>query len=397
MKRVLIFAAHFHPYKGGLENFALDLGTLLAKKNIQVDVFTYNLDNLKDYETYKGINIIRFPCKSILGQTYTLPKFNKKYSEMLKTLLKNDYDAVFTNTRFFTTSFLGMRYAKKMKKRNENVENKSKKSNKSNKKPKFIHIEHGNVHVIHANPIVTFIAWLYDQTAGRMIFSASDLTVGISNPCSNFAKKLGAKKTMTIYNSIDTKAFKKTNNKTNIALRNKIGALKNDFIIINGIGRLIYAKGLQDTMNAVKGLNDVFVINIGSGPFREDLTDLSKKLNIKSYFTGRINQKEVIEYLNISDIFINPSYSEGLPTCVLEAGAMGLPVIATNVGGTKEIISDSSKGYLIKPKDIKEIRKIIMNIKKDKNPALKKGANLKKNIKETFDWKKNIDKFEGLF
>lgn len=372
MKRVLIMAAHFHPYKGGLENFALDLALGLSK-NIQVDILTFNLGNNKQVEVYKGITIYRLPSKSILGNTYTLPRFNKEYKEIMKKIFSHKYNSVFTNTRFFTTSFLGMIYAKKLK-------------------AKYIHIEHGNVHVIHKNPIVTFIAWLYDQTIGRIIFSNADIVVGISEPCSLFAKKLGAKKTITIHNSINTENFRKTLSN----IRKKLGIKKEDVVIINGIGRLIYAKGLQHTIPALKGMKDVVLIIIGSGPYKSELEAEAKKNGVKTIFTGNLERSEILDYLNIADIFVNPSYSEGLPTCVLEAGAAGLPIIATDVGGTREIISTPNEGILIKPKNDKVIKeKILLLIH---NPQLREklGNNIRKRIKKEFDWETNIEKFEEL-
>jgi len=379
-KKILIMAAHFHPYKGGLENFALDLSTKLAKKGIEVDVLTFNVQGNKEKEKYKGITIHRLPSLSILGNTYTLPKINNKYKKILSGILSKKYDAIFTNTRFFTTSYLGLKYSKKIKKINPSA--------------KFIHIEHGNVHVIHKNPIVTFIAWLYDKTAGRKIFKGADLVVGISTPCANFAKKHGAKRTKVIHNSIDVANFYNINSKKT-SLRKKLKIPKDNLVILNGIGRLIYAKGLHDTLEAVKGMKAVTVITIGDGPFENNLKDLAKKYKVKAIFPGRLTREEIVDYLGISDMFVNPSYSEGLPTCILEAGASGLPVIATNVGGTKEIITKKEEGILIKPKDVTELRKQIIELK-DLKKRTQYGKEIQKKIMKDFDWEKNIDAFRKL-
>jgi len=376
-KKILLMAAHFHPYKGGLENFALDLSTKLAKKGMDVDVLTYNLSENKEKETYQGITIYRLPSISILGKTYTLPKFNKKYKKILKNILSQKYDAIITNTRFFTTSYLGFKYSKKIKKHNKNA--------------KFIHIEHGNVHVIHKNPLVTFLAWVYDQTAGRIIFRGADLVVGISKPCANFAKKLGARKTKVIHNSIDVEKFRPKKNN----LRQRLNIPEKNLVILNGIGRLIYAKGLHDTFEAIKDMKDVTVVTIGDGPFENNLKNLAKKYKLKSVFPGRLSRDKIIEYLSVSDIFVNPSYSEGLPTCILEAGAFGLPVIATDVGGTTEIISSKNEGILIKPKDVNELRTQILKLQ-DAKKRRYFGTNIQKKIMKEFDWNKNIDKFAEI-
>ena len=370
MTKILLMAAHFHPYKGGLENFALDLGTRLAKRGSQVDVFTFNLGNDKEHEHYNSIDIYRFPCRSILGKTWTLPKMNHEFKSMMNSLLKNDYDAVITNTRFFTTSYLGMKIAKKLKQRNH--------------KTRFIHIEHGNVHVIHINPFVTLSAWLWDETYGRCIFRSADTVIGISGPCASFAKKLGAKKTIVIHNSIDPDFF-----------NGKRKQHKGIHRIIT-VGRLIYAKGFQDLIMAIKGLPEIELVFIGDGPYRKNLESIAKEAGVRAIFTGTLKREEIRKELLNADLFVNPSYSEGLPTSILEAGAAGTPVIATDVGGTSEILSSSDLGVLMRPKDVPYLRNKIVTLLAQPKLRDKLSENLKKKISKDFNWDTNIKKFESV-
>lgn len=90
---------------------------------------------------------------------------------------------------------------------------------------------------------------------------------------------------------------------------------------------------------------------------------------------------------NSVDIFINPSYSEGLPTTVLEAGLMKCAVVATDVGGTSEIIEDEKEGLLCKPEFL-DITKKLEIVIKDKSYRKMVGENLHKKVCERFSWKK---------
>ena len=94
---------------------------------------------------------------------------------------------------------------------------------------------------------------------------------------------------------------------------------------------------------------------------------------------------------NSVDIFINPSYSEGLPTTVLEAGLMKCAVVATDVGGTSEIIEDGKEGLLCKPEVLDITKKLETVIK---NETLRKmvGENLYKKVCEQFSWEKTSKK-----
>ncbi|TQS71167.1 glycosyltransferase [Ornithinibacillus gellani] len=92
--------------------------------------------------------------------------------------------------------------------------------------------------------------------------------------------------------------------------------------------------------------------HLGGGPDFDDIKRLADKhLNEQSYhFTNHIKNNEVLDWYenNQTTLFVNTSTSEGVPVSVMEAMSMSLPVIATDVGGTKEIVDDKVTGYLLK-------------------------------------------------
>ncbi|WP_096550378.1 glycosyltransferase [Ureibacillus thermosphaericus] len=109
--------------------------------------------------------------------------------------------------------------------------------------------------------------------------------------------------------------------------------------------------------------------HIGNGPEFENIKKLaSTKLDKKNYeFTGYINNSEVLVWYknNPSTVFVNTSFSEGVPVSIMEAMSIGLPIIATDVGGTREIVENGKNGYLL-PRDctIEQIVNSLINIKK---------------------------------
>lgn len=373
MTKILFFATNFYPYHGGLEHYVLHLAKRLASRGIKVDVLTYNVHDIKEYEEHEGIGIYRIPCYDLMKDVYSLPKFNRKTKEVFRKLEKNNYDFVITQTRFFSTSYLGMRFA-----RRNNI--------------KFIHTEHGNVFVKHDKKYIEIFALLYDLTIGRKIFREADKVIGISRACCNFAKKMGADKKKVYYipNSVDTNMCSPMAEEKKIEIRKAL-KIRQDSFIISYVGRLIYAKGLQDLIEAVKGTNYILLL-MGQGPYRKKLRELADKYKVKAIFLGDTNHKDVMDYLNVSDIFVNPSYSEGLPTSVLEAGSCGLPVVATNVGGTGEII-DSRSGFLYEPKDVETLKKMINVLRKDKELRNRFSSHIRKKIVREFDWDRNVDRY----
>jgi glycosyltransferase involved in cell wall biosynthesis len=103
--------------------------------------------------------------------------------------------------------------------------------------------------------------------------------------------------------------------------------------------------------------------HLGGGPLLEDLQQKSKKLksNIKSIFLGQINNKDVIQFYlnNRVDLFLNVSESEGVPVSIMEAISMGIPVIATDVGGTSEIVNNTFGRLIPKNFDVKQLAQMI--------------------------------------
>lgn len=90
----------------------------------------------------------------------------------------------------------------------------------------------------------------------------------------------------------------------------------------------------------------------GEGPTRASMEELSQHLGISDSvdFLGHIN--DMRQFLSDIDVFALPSRSEGLPICLLEAMSAGIPVVATAVGGTPEIVRDGETGRLIAPEDV---------------------------------------------
>lgn len=140
------------------------------------------------------------------------------------------------------------------------------------------------------------------------------------------------------------------------------------FIITNEVNILFMGwmqieKGVNDLFDALmktnlKGYN-VNMYFLGDGNQREILKQRSilenKKQNLKFYFPGWIHGEDKFAYLAKADIFVLPSYSEGMPNSLMEAMASGIACISTNVGAVSDLIDDQVNGIMYKPKDIKAL------------------------------------------
>lgn len=364
--KIIIFAPYFYPHTGGLEQFIWETATRLAKFGYSIIVVSSRIGDETLAEKINRIQIIRLDTWNILGGTFPIVKFNKTNSEIWKMLSDKKFDLAITNTRFFLLSLMGQFFARK-------------------NRICSIHIEHGTCYPQLKNPLIKFCAYLYDQTLGRLTLKMADKNLAISKAAALFARKLGAKSVDMIYNSIDTDFFKP---------EIKIKREK----IITFIGRLIEGKGVQDLIEAFNKIEDKnYTLNIiGDGNYKNILEKIAR-VNPRIIFWGAKDASAIKTILNKTSIFINPSYSEGLPTSVLEAGAMGVATIATNVGGTKEIIDNNKNGFLIPPQRPDTIAKKLQMLIDNPGKRQLFGRRLRKKIISRFNWESSITQLINIF
>jgi len=160
-------------------------------------------------------------------------------------------------------------------------------------------------------------------------------------------------------NGIDTEFFRDNFTQTQKdELRDSLNIQKDDFVLLF-IGRVVKDKGIDELIQAFSIL-DKEITNLKLlivGDFEEHLNPIkSKNIEIMKNNQNIIQvgfQKDIRLYLGISNLFVLPSYREGLPNSLLEAGSFGIPLLATDINGCNEIIIDKENGILIKPKIIK--------------------------------------------
>jgi len=160
-------------------------------------------------------------------------------------------------------------------------------------------------------------------------------------------------------NGIDTKQFNPDNYTTTQkeTLKNQLGLTPEHFVYIF-IGRLVKDKGLVEMIEAFANLyqdnNKLRLLLVG--PLEQDLDPLPETtLQQMESHPGIITtgyQNDVKPYLAISHALVFPSYREGFPNVVMQAGSMGLPSIVSNINGCNEIIHHYHNGLIIPPKEV---------------------------------------------
>jgi glycosyltransferase involved in cell wall biosynthesis len=184
-------------------------------------------------------------------------------------------------------------------------------------------------------------------------------------------------KMLLLYNDIDLKRFNCANKSEKLILRERLG-IRSDEKIVLMVHRLSPVRKTDKYIPALFEDNlfkerNVRLLIIGEGPEKEVLNQKIKnsKMRDRIEFLGAKPNNEIDQYYRASDAFINPSYTEGFPRVVIEAMACGLPVVATNAGGTIDIFDILQKEFIVDRDDVNLFKEKLKKIIVDENLRIK--------------------------
>ena len=173
------------------------------------------------------------------------------------------------------------------------------------------------------------------------------------------------------------------------AIREKFG-LPQDSILCMAVGRLVWAKGYDDFIQAFALLSEqvknAYAVIIGDGVLRPELVEQINKAGLekKIILAGFYDHDAVLSMIKSCDIYVMPSKSEGIPFALLEAAAVGLPIVATNCGGIPEVLTDNVNGLLVPVSDPPSLASAIKKLCVDRQFAAQLGFKARETIRESY-------------
>jgi len=376
VKRLLVFAGYFYPHIGGSEIAIYELCRRLVNKGYEIDIVTCNTEKAPIIEKLEGFSVYRLPSWNILNNMYPLPKPTLTTLKILLKLLKKRHDLINTHTRFFITSFVGLIFAKV-------------------KRVPLLHKEHGAGHNAQLSKPIDLISRAYDHTLGALILKFAWKLIADSAGVRDFLRHLGVKETakITVINDgVDAELF--CRRETNLRKSLNLGKA----VIITFVGRLIPAKGVQDVLSIFPDIKEKYgrvkLLIVGDGYYKQELQKLVKEEDKEDIlFLGQKNSQEVAEILNITDIFVSPSYLDSSPYSLFEAGNIGIALVAADTPGIRDFVKDHEDGLLFSPGDVKTLKDKICQLIEDDALRERLGGNAQAISKEMSNWDTIVDKW----
>ncbi|WP_375089628.1 glycosyltransferase family 4 protein [Peribacillus sp. RS7] len=235
-------------------------------------------------------------------------------------------------------------------------------------------------------------ASLFEKKKIIRVLENVDKVIALSNTWKNNLLKIAPSSNVeVVHNPVNIKNFKAKYNPSNE-------------VNILFMGRLGKRKGVYDLLQAIEEIiisyPFVKLYLCGDGEINKVKEIIEKKnLSNNVFIPGWINNEEKIKYIQKSDIYILPSYNEGLPISILEAMAGSLPIISTKIGGIPEAVSQGENGYLFTPGNIKDMKMYLIKLIEDKPLRERLGKESLEICRNNFDIQiinKNIIKIYSL-
>jgi glycosyltransferase involved in cell wall biosynthesis len=244
----------------------------------------------------------------------------------------------------------------------------------------------------------------------KIACSCADYVIAISNSLKNEAVKeaiLSADR-ITVLGAGSSKGVNLDQFRLNEMTRAEAKKIRQDLnidadsIVIGYVGRLTKEKGIVELANALTALRKVYpglqLLLIGYTDQRSPLSQVTfELLHACEYIHIIPFQDNLPGYLAAMDILVLPSYREGFGNALIEASAMQVPVVATDITGCRDAVMDGKTGLLVKPQDTTSLVKALNELIEDRDKRIKFGKNGERWVRENFDRRIIWNKLLGVY
>jgi teichuronic acid biosynthesis glycosyltransferase TuaC len=176
------------------------------------------------------------------------------------------------------------------------------------------------------------------------------------------------------------------------AARNRLKLSQEDIVVLY-VGDLLAAKGIRELVRALESLRDPRILGlfVGDGPLRKEV-----RQSAVTRSDGTRPNEEMAVYMAAADVLVLPSYGEGLPTVLVEAGAVGVPILATSVGGIPELLTND-RGLLVASHSAEALAQGIREVIAGPDAARRRTERCRNHVKQHYDVDHNAASLVELY
>jgi len=264
--------------------------------------------------------------------------------------------------------------------------------------PVVIHTPHGHIFYGYYGAVASVIIRLLERHLAKITDRIVTLTDRGAQEHVQY-KIASPQKFVTIHGGNSLAQFRSL--RVNATVKRKELGLPPEGPIIGTVGRLVPIKGHTWLLRAVPQVLAEFpqacVVLIGDGPLLGELKELAADLGISQHVVFLGTRHDIPECLAVLDLFVLPSLNEGMGRALLEAMAVGCPVVATRVGGIPDVVADGTTGLLVPPRDDRALAEAILTLLRDRSRRAAYGEAARRYVDGRFDIETMVHNIERLY
>ncbi|HIJ75078.1 MAG TPA: glycosyltransferase family 4 protein [Candidatus Hydrogenedentes bacterium] len=377
MKRIRIAHVITRLCKGGAQENTFHTARLADRSRFEVDLISGPTSGregtIEGRIQAAGIPIIREP---MLVRSAAPMRDGLALGRLTRLFKRKQYDIVHTHTS--KAGFIGRLAAARAR------------------VPIVVHTPHGNIfHGYFPRWLTRLFVWM-ERHAARRTDRIIALTAGGIEQ--HLAEGIGRREQyVSIFSGVDFDGYDAARARRQ-EVRRGLGCPRHAFLV-GGIGRLEPIKGFSYFVTAAQSiaaaLPETRFVLAGDGSLGRELRAQAAALGERFQFLGL--RDDVAELMAAMDVCIVPSLNEGMGRVVLEAGAAGTPVVASNVGGIPDIVDDGTTGLLVPPRDAASIVVAVVALGRDPAWRAAMGAKARSIVVPNYGLGRMVERIEGLY
>jgi glycosyltransferase involved in cell wall biosynthesis len=375
--RFVLFSAQYLPTVGGVERYTDNLARALTNLGHDVEVVASRLPGTAAHEQVDGFTVVRLPSWLWLAQRFPVPRPGRVSRTMMEQALATPVDLVLINTRFWVLSLWA---ARRCGRRNL---------------PTVV-VEHGTGWLTLGNPFLDIAVRLYERLGLRWVRRFGAPFYAVSQAGTDWLRQLGADPAGVLSNAVDTTQLQAVVDRPGWDVRTALG-IAQDALIVAFVGRIIPEKGVRELVSAMELLRKkrpgAVMVAAGDGPL---LAGLKAQDTPGALFTGPLDHDHALRLVAQADVLCLPTYSEGFSTVVLEAAALGTPLVTTPTGGTLEIVVDADHGILLPDLEPTTIACALDQALGDPQWRQRAGDLTRARVEARFTWQHTAEQLVGI-
>lgn len=358
---------------GGVETLLLSMAKNLDRSRFDIYIGVFKMGYVASYFEEAGVKVVEIPRKG---------KFDFQTIPMLMKIIRElEIDMIHTHGHF--PGFVGRIAGKLIGK-------------------KVISTYHLALHEDGHPYFTKILTKMTLPLADYVTFVSRGVEESFYNESMVFDKGLIGKRThFTIYNGVDLNGIDRVVSTVDKNTVRKELSVSRDEVLLLSVGRLTEQKGHRYLITAiaevVKHCLNAKLLIFGEGELKSALKSLIKDYALADRIRIMPPTRDIFKVMVGSDIFVLPSLWEGLPMGLIEAMAIGKPVVASNVTGVNELITSGVNGILVESKNPEALFEAIVKVIKDKELSMSLSENARKTIEKNFTIEKMAESYIYLY